>query len=105
MGGSAFGELLRDCRLSVGGTQDERAGRSGVSTHSISVLEAGRRQPRLSSVGLLADALGVDPRRREQLLTAARNAATPAAPIPPPEPDPLPAARWSVAVPRQLPCA
>ncbi|MER5453011.1 helix-turn-helix transcriptional regulator, partial [Streptomyces sp. NPDC002764] len=72
MGGSAFGELLRDWRLSVGWTQDELAVRSGVSVHSISVLEAGRRQPRLSSVSQLADALALDPRRREQLLAAAR---------------------------------
>ncbi|MFD1046131.1 helix-turn-helix domain-containing protein, partial [Kibdelosporangium lantanae] len=54
MGGSAFGDLLRDCRLSVGWTQDELADRSGVSTHSISVLEAGRRKPRLSSVSVMS---------------------------------------------------
>jgi tetratricopeptide (TPR) repeat protein/transcriptional regulator with XRE-family HTH domain len=105
MGGNAFGELLRDCRLSVGWTQDELADRSGVSAHSISVLEAGRRLPRLSSVSLLAEALALDPRRRAQLLAAARNDATPAALIPPPEPAPRSAARSSVAVPRQLPCA
>ena len=103
MGGNAFGELLRDCRLSVGWTQDELANRSGVSAHSISVLEAGRRQPRLSSVSLLAEALGLDPNRREQLLAAARNDGTPVALIPPPEPAPAPAS--NAAVPRQLPGA
>jgi tetratricopeptide (TPR) repeat protein/DNA-binding XRE family transcriptional regulator len=96
MDGLAFGELLRACRLSAGWTQDELAGRSGVSAHSISVLEAGRRKPRLSSVGLLADALALDPRRREQLLAAARDDPAPAVePFPP----------SSAAVPRQLPCA
>ncbi|MCL6673237.1 ATP-binding protein [Streptomyces panaciradicis] len=96
MGGSAFGELLRDWRLSVGWTQDELAVRSGVSVHSISVLETGRRQPRLSSVSQLADALALDPRRREQLLAAARNDTTMPSLAPP---------RLSAAVPRQLPCA
>ncbi|MEV6825287.1 tetratricopeptide repeat protein [Amycolatopsis sp. NPDC051102] len=99
MGGNAFGELLRACRLAAGWTQDELAGRSGVSAHSISVLEAGRRRPRLSSVGMLAEALALDPRRREQLLAAARTEATQAAPVPEPAPRP------SAAVPRQLPCA
>ncbi|MER5549824.1 tetratricopeptide repeat protein [Streptomyces sp. NPDC002589] len=78
MGGSAFGELLRDCRLSVGWTQDELADRSGVSARSISALEAGRRQPRLSSVSRLAEALALDPRRHEQLLAAARSVSAPA---------------------------
>ncbi|QUQ66270.1 SARP family transcriptional regulator [Kutzneria sp. CA-103260] len=100
MGGSAFGGLLRECRLSVGWTQDELADRSGVSVHSISVLEAGRRQPRLSSVSRLADALALDPRRREQLLAAARDNATlvAATTVAPP-------AGSSGPVPRQLPCA
>ncbi|MFC1411521.1 tetratricopeptide repeat protein [Streptacidiphilus sp. N1-12] len=84
--GSAFGDLLRDCRLSVGWTQDELADRSGVSVHSISVLEAGRRQPRLSSVARLADALGLAARRREQLLAAARTVSAPARPRVGPEP-------------------
>ncbi|MEU5260964.1 tetratricopeptide repeat protein [Amycolatopsis sp. NPDC021455] len=100
MGGNAFGELLRECRLAAGWTQDELAGRSGVSAHSISVLEAGRRQPRLSSVSLLAEALALDPRRREQLLAAARTDVTPAA-----EPVPPPATGSAAAVPRQLPGA
>ncbi|MYR92021.1 helix-turn-helix domain-containing protein, partial [Streptomyces sp. SID685] len=98
MGGSAFGELLRDCRLSAGWTQDELADRSGVSSHSISVLEAGRRQPRLSSVSRLAEALALDPRRREQLLAAARTVPAP------PRPAVAPAtARPRPGAPCQLP--
>jgi transcriptional regulator with XRE-family HTH domain/Flp pilus assembly protein TadD len=107
MGGNAFGELLREYRLSVGWTQDELASRSGVSTHSISVLEAGRRLPRLSSIGLFADALGLDTRRREQLVAAARNDAAPAEPtvpaVPVAPPDPVPPP--NAAAPRQLPGA
>ncbi|WP_377273279.1 ATP-binding protein [Peterkaempfera sp. SMS 1(5)a] len=85
MAGSAFGELLRDCRLLAGWTQDELADRSGVSAHSISVLEAGRRRPRLSSVARLADALDLDPFRREQLISAARTAQAPARSAAPPK--------------------
>ncbi|MFJ9706331.1 ATP-binding protein [Streptomyces sp. NPDC101234] len=77
MGGGSFGELLRACRLAAGWTQDELADLSGVSAHSISVLEAGRRQPRLSSVSRLADALALDQRRREQLLAGARTVSAP----------------------------
>ncbi|WP_051967494.1 ATP-binding protein [Kitasatospora mediocidica] len=67
-----FGTLLREYRLSAGWTQEELAERSGVSTHAISVLESGRRRPRLSSVARLATALGLDFARRDQLLAAAR---------------------------------
>ena len=75
-----FGSLLREFRLRRSWTQEELAEKSGVSTHAISVLEAGRRQPRLSSVTRLADALALDPRRHEQLLAAAHTVAAPARP-------------------------
>ncbi|MFF7636792.1 tetratricopeptide repeat protein [Kitasatospora sp. NPDC008050] len=67
-----FGTLLRQYRLSAGWTQEELAEQSGVSTHAISVLESGRRRPRLSSVARLATALGLDSAGRDQLLAAAR---------------------------------
>ncbi|MEV6976827.1 tetratricopeptide repeat protein [Kitasatospora sp. NPDC093806] len=67
-----FGELLRRHRYATGWTQEELAERSGVSTHAISVLESGRRRPRLSSVARLATALGLDPADRDRLLSAAR---------------------------------
>lgn len=98
MGAGTFGELLRDCRLSAGWTQDELADRSGVSAHSISVLEAGRRQPRLSSVSCLSEALSLDPRRREQLLAAARTVSAPAHAAVAPE-----AGRQRPDAPSQLP--
>jgi transcriptional regulator with XRE-family HTH domain len=67
-----FGTLLRQYRHSAGWTQEELAERSGISTHAISVLESGRRRPRLSSVARLATALGLDPADRDRLLSAAR---------------------------------
>ncbi|WP_042384056.1 ATP-binding protein [Streptacidiphilus melanogenes] len=67
-----FGSALREARLKRGWTQEELAAQSGVSTHAISVLEAGRRRPRLSSVSRLAQALGLDDAAREHLVDAAR---------------------------------
>ena len=49
-----FGRLLRGYRLRAGWTQEELAERSGISAHAISVLESGRRRPRLSSLAALA---------------------------------------------------
>ncbi|MFB8201355.1 ATP-binding protein [Kitasatospora purpeofusca] len=67
-----FGTLLRQYRYSTGWTQEELAEQSGLSTHAISVLESGRRRPRLSSVARLATALGLEPADRDRLLAAAR---------------------------------
>ncbi|MGW4382961.1 ATP-binding protein [Kitasatospora sp. NPDC004531] len=69
-----FGELLRELRLGAGWSQEELAERSGVSVHSISMLETGRRRPRLSSVARLADGLGLSGQRRERLVAAATGA-------------------------------
>ncbi|WP_380283476.1 ATP-binding protein [Kitasatospora purpeofusca] len=70
-----FGTLLRQHRYATGWTQEELAERSGISAHAISVLESGRRRPRLSSVARLAAALGLDPAGRDRLLSAARGEA------------------------------
>ncbi|GAA2753396.1 ATP-binding protein [Kitasatospora cinereorecta] len=90
-----FGTLLREHRLSAGLTQEKLAEQSGVSTHAISVLESGRRRPRLSSVMRLATALGLDPTDRDRLLAAVRGE-------PEPQPGREPAER---TVPRLLPYA
>jgi DNA-binding XRE family transcriptional regulator len=78
-----FGQLLRGHRLTAGWTQEELAERSGVSAHAISVLESGRRRPRLSSLAALATGLGLGQAERDRLIGAA-NAdvpdATPAGP-------------------------
>jgi tetratricopeptide (TPR) repeat protein/transcriptional regulator with XRE-family HTH domain len=61
-----FGKLLATQRRRLGLTQEELAGRSGLAVRSIRNIETGRRVPRLSSVRLLADALGLDGFERER---------------------------------------
>ena len=71
--GSSFGVLLRQYRLAAGLTQEALAERAGVSSKAVSGLERDPdRTPRLDTVALLADALGVDADTREVLLAAAR---------------------------------
>jgi len=78
----AFGGLMRRYRIAAGLTQEELAGRSGVSPRSISEIErAGGSVPRRSTVELLADALGLSPEDRTAL-----RAALPARPTPTPAP-------------------
>ncbi|WP_405003199.1 tetratricopeptide repeat protein [Kitasatospora purpeofusca] len=91
-----FGTLLRQYRYSTGRTQEELAEQSGLSTHAISVLESGRRRPRLSSVARLATALGLEPADRDRLLTAARGES---------EPQPAGERPTDQVVPRLLPYA
>ena len=70
---TSFGELLRQRRLAAGLTQEALAERAGVSAKAISDLERDPgRTPRLDTVGLLADALDLDPGERAGLLAAAR---------------------------------
>ena len=71
--GTGFGSLLKRLRLAAGLTQDALAERAGVSTRAVSDLERDpTRLPRLETVALLADALGVGPDDRARLLAAAR---------------------------------
>ena len=57
---NAFGMLLRQHRLAAGLTQSGLAERSGVSARAVSDLErGGGRVPRLETVALLIEALGV----------------------------------------------
>jgi predicted ATPase/transcriptional regulator with XRE-family HTH domain len=70
---AAFGAVLRRQRIAAGLSQEELAERSGVSVRGISDLEHGRRAtPRLSTLRLLADALGLDDAGRAVFLAAAR---------------------------------
>ncbi|MGA7672920.1 MAG: helix-turn-helix domain-containing protein, partial [Nitrolancea sp.] len=70
---STFGSLLRQHRLVAGMTQEVLAERAGVSSKAISDLERGpSRLPRFDTVALLADALQLDERERENLVAAAR---------------------------------
>ena len=72
-GANSFGVLLRRLRLAAGLTQEALAERAGVSARAVSDLERHLdRLPRLDSVALLADALGLDPAERARFLAAAR---------------------------------
>lgn len=73
MDGDAFGTLLRRLRLAAGLTQEGLAERAGISLKAVNQLERDpSRRPRLDTVMLLADALGLDSSRRSRLLSAAR---------------------------------
>ena len=57
-----FGVVLRAHRLRVGLTQDELAAKAGVSVRNLRDIETGRvARPRVSTVRLLAHALGLAP--------------------------------------------
>ena len=69
---AVFGTRLSASRRSVGLTQQELAGRSGLSIRAISNLEHGRaRSPHPGTVRRLADALGLDGAERAGFLAAA----------------------------------
>jgi len=87
---SPFGSLLRDYRLAAGLSQERLAEHCGLSARGISDLERGARTvPRLETVGLLADGLGLAGGDRAALL-AARNVA----PSAPPAGSPAVARLW-----------
>lgn len=68
-----FRDLLRQHRIAAGLSQERLAERSGLSVRAISDLERGaRRAPRLETVRMLADALGIEQDSRVALLRAAR---------------------------------
>lgn len=68
-----FGEWLKRYRAAAGLTQEELAGRAGLSVRGISDLERGRRAtPHYTTVRLLAEALGLRDDERAHLLAAAR---------------------------------
>ncbi|MCB0994167.1 MAG: helix-turn-helix domain-containing protein, partial [Acidimicrobiales bacterium] len=77
-GSDSFGAALRRLRVAAGLTQERLAERAGVSAAGVAALEAGRRTaPRLNTVGLLCDALGVDPVQRAALIDLATSGAAP----------------------------
>ena len=62
-GAGGFGGLLRRYRTAAALSQEELAARAGLSPRGISDLERGARTaPRLETVRLLADALGLSRR-------------------------------------------
>ena len=68
-----FGEHLRRLRMTAGLSQEALAERAGLSRNGISDLERGfHPTPRLETVRLLADGLGLSDDDRAGLLAAAR---------------------------------
>jgi predicted ATPase/transcriptional regulator with XRE-family HTH domain len=71
----SFGDVLRRLRTAASFSQEALAERAGLSRNGISDLERGaRRAPRLETVRLLADALGLGEHDRATLLAVARPA-------------------------------
>jgi tetratricopeptide (TPR) repeat protein/transcriptional regulator with XRE-family HTH domain len=69
----SFGTLLRRYRLALGLSQQELAGRSGLSVRAVANMERGRTaRPHRHSVQSLADALGLPEPERLQLDRASR---------------------------------
>src|SRR5215213_9196101 len=69
----AFGALLRRHRTAAALSQEELAERAGVSVRALSDLERGvHRAPRLETVRMLAEALGLGADDRADLLAVAR---------------------------------
>lgn len=66
-----FGGLLRRLRLEAGLTQEALAERAAVSERGLRYLETGRRAPYPATVVRLAEALGLSPASRSQLVAAA----------------------------------
>ena len=65
----SFAVLLKRQRLAAGLTQEALAERAGLSAKAVSDLERNRgRSPRLTTVTLLAGALGASPEGRAELL-------------------------------------
>jgi predicted ATPase/DNA-binding XRE family transcriptional regulator len=70
---STFSQVLRQLRTAASLSQETLAERAGVSLRGISDLERGvRRAPHLTTVRMLADALGLDSTDRQALQAAAR---------------------------------
>jgi transcriptional regulator with XRE-family HTH domain len=57
----ALGRNLRRARERAGLTQEEVAERSGVHATEVSRIEAGKRDPRISTMERLAEAVEVPP--------------------------------------------
>ena len=67
-----LGAQLRRHRVAAALTQERLAEKAGISPAGVAALESGRRRsPRLSTVSLLADALGLDTTQRASLAAAA----------------------------------
>ena len=55
-----LGRRIRHFRTSAGLTLDDVAAATGLAPSQLSLIENGKREPRISALGTLAVALGVD---------------------------------------------
>jgi transcriptional regulator with XRE-family HTH domain len=60
---TALGTNLRETRERLGLTQEQVAQRSGVHSTEVSRIEAGKRDPKVSTLERLAEAVEVKPGR------------------------------------------
>lgn len=58
---AAFGRALREARLAAGLSQEGLAHQAGMDRTFVSMLERGIRQPSLTTLFELSQALGVEP--------------------------------------------
>ncbi|MFG1412732.1 helix-turn-helix transcriptional regulator [Xanthobacter sp. VTT E-85241] len=72
-----LGANVRRCRLAIGLSQEEVAERMGVDRAYVSGLESGRRNPTLTTIWAIAQALGVE----MSTLVSVAGASEPAPPI------------------------
>jgi predicted ATPase/DNA-binding XRE family transcriptional regulator len=75
-----FGEELRRLRRRSGLSQETLAARSGLSPEAVSLLERGRRSPRMTTMQLLAEGLSL-PESDRSALFASANFHEPSAPL------------------------
>ena len=77
---STFGSERLQYRQRAGMSQEGLAARAGLSPEAVSLLERGRRSPRMTTLSLLADALRLGGDERDKFFAAL----LPAPPAPPP---------------------
>lgn len=58
-----FGDIVRECRVQRGLSQEELAHASGLHRTQISLIERGERCPRLDTIFKLAQALEIQPNK------------------------------------------
>ena len=58
---AAFGQVVREARLSQRMTQEELAFNSGLNRNFVMAIEKGRRKPSIITIFSLAKGLGVSP--------------------------------------------
>jgi transcriptional regulator with XRE-family HTH domain len=57
----AFGQVVREARLSQGLTQEELAFNAGLNRNFVMSIEKGRRKPSIITIFSLAKGLGISP--------------------------------------------